>query len=301
MRNLDLDALQIFKAVAEQGGVARAAVHLNRVQSNVSTRLRQLEASLGAPLFRRQNRRLVLSDQGRVLLAYAERLLRLAEEAQVAVRDGTPQGVLRIGTMESTAAARLPPVLAHFHAAWPQVRLELVTGTSAALVNKVRNYEVDAAFVAWPFDAEGLESEHVFLEILALISPLSAPAVSSPTDLAARSVIAFTAGCSYRRILESWLGQQGVSSARVMEFASYHAIVACVAAGAGVAIVPRSVLNVLQAQDTVRVQDLPAPFDSAVTMLVWRGDDSSPALAAFREALQGAQSASVRKTEMAAA
>ncbi len=301
MRNLDLDALQIFKAVAEQGGVARAAVHLNRVQSNVSTRLRQLEASLGAPLFRRQNRRLVLSDQGRVLLAYAERLLRLAEEAQVAVRDGTPQGVLRIGTMESTAAARLPPVLAHFHAAWPQVRLELVTGTSAALVNKVRNYEVDAAFVAWPFDAEGLESEHVFLETLALISPLSAPAVSSPTDLAARSVIAFTAGCSYRRILESWLGQQGVSSARVMEFASYHAIVACVAAGAGVAIVPRSVLNVLQAQDAVRVQDLPAPFDSAVTMLVWRGDDSSPALAAFREALQGAQSASVRKTEMAAA
>lgn len=301
MRNLDLDALQIFKAVADQGGVARAAAHLNRVQSNVSTRLSQLEASLGAPLFRRQNRRLVLSDQGRVLLAYADRLLRLAEEAQEAVRNGTPQGVLRIGTMESTAAARLPPVLARFHAAWPQVHLELVTGTSAALVNKVRNYEVDAAFAAWPFDAEGLESEHVFLETLALISPLSAPAVSSPTDLAARSVIAFTAGCSYRRILESWLGQQGVSSARVMEFASYHAIVACVAAGAGVAIVPRSVLNVLQAQDAVRVQDLPAPFDSAVTMLVWRGDDSSPALAAFREALQGAQNASVRKTEMAAA
>mgnify|MGYP001956032727 FL=1 len=68
MRNLDLDALQIFKAVADQGGVARAAQHLNRVQSNVSTRLKQLEASLNAPLFRRQNRRLVLSDQGLSLI-----------------------------------------------------------------------------------------------------------------------------------------------------------------------------------------------------------------------------------------
>lgn len=78
MRNLDLDALQIFKAVADHGGVARAAAHLNRVQSNVSTRLKQLEATLETPLFRRQNRRLVLSEQGRVLLSYADRMLRLS-------------------------------------------------------------------------------------------------------------------------------------------------------------------------------------------------------------------------------
>ena len=62
MRNRDLDALQIFKAVADHGGVSRAAAHLNRVQSNVSTRLKQLEATLETPLFRRQNRRLVLSE-----------------------------------------------------------------------------------------------------------------------------------------------------------------------------------------------------------------------------------------------
>ena len=117
----------------------------------MSTRLKQLEAALDAPLFRRQNRRLVLSDQGRVLLSYADRLLRLSAEAQQAVRDGAPRGTLRLGTMESTAAARLPPVLAAYHAAWPQVRIELVTGTSAALAAKVRDYELEAAFVAEPF------------------------------------------------------------------------------------------------------------------------------------------------------
>ncbi|MGE8675842.1 MULTISPECIES: LysR family transcriptional regulator [Achromobacter] len=286
MRNLDLDALQIFKAVADQGGVARAAQHLNRVQSNVSTRLKQLEVSLNAPLFRRQNRRLVLSDQGRVLLSYADRLLRLSDEAQAAVRDGAPQGVLRIGTMESTAAARLPPILAAYHAAWPQVGIELVTGTSGALAAKVRNFEIEAAFVAQPFPAEGLATLDAFQEDLTLISPLAWGAIASPRDLGDRSVIAFAAGCSYRRILESWLNHEGVAAGRVMEFASYHAIVACVAAGSGVAIVPRSVLAVLGAEHSVCVSALTGPYATALTQLVWRADDDSPALQALRQQLQ---------------
>ena len=289
MRNLDLDALQIFKAVADQGGVARAAAHLNRVQSNVSTRLKQLETSLGTPLFRRQNRRLVLSDQGRVLLSYADRLLRLSDEAQSAVRDGALQGVLRIGTMESTAAARLPPILAAYHEAWPKVRIELVTGTSGALAAKVRNYEIEAAFVAQPFPADGLAAMDAFKEELALISPLAWAPIRSAKDLVNRSVIAFAAGCSYRRILESWLNQEGIAPDKVMEFASYHAIVACVAAGTGVAIVPRSVLAVLGAEHSVRVGALSGSHGHALTQLVWRADDDTPALQALRSRLQAPQ------------
>ncbi|KXJ65405.1 LysR family transcriptional regulator [Achromobacter xylosoxidans] len=289
MRNLDLDALQIFKTVADQGGVARAAAHLNRVQSNVSTRLKQLETSLGTPLFRRQNRRLVLSDQGRVLLSYADRLLRLSDEAQSAVREGALQGVLRIGTMESTAAARLPPILAAYHEAWPKVRIELVTGTSGALAAKVRNYEIEAAFVAQPFPAEGLAAMDAFKEELALISPLAWAPIRSAKDLVNRSVIAFAAGCSYRRILESWLNQEGIAPDKVMEFASYHAIVACVAAGTGAAIVPRSVLAVLGAEHSVRVGALSGSHGQALTQLVWRADDDTPALQALRGRLQAPQ------------
>ncbi|MGN6456872.1 MAG: LysR substrate-binding domain-containing protein [Achromobacter mucicolens] len=289
MRNLDLDALQIFKTVADQGGVARAAAHLNRVQSNVSTRLKQLETSLGTPLFRRQNRRLVLSDQGRVLLSYADRLLRLSAEAQSAVREGALQGVLRIGTMESTAAARLPPILAAYHEAWPKVRIELVTGTSGALAAKVRNYEIEAAFVAQPFPADGLAAMDAFKEELALISPLAWAPIGSVKDLVNRSVIAFAAGCSYRRILESWLNQEGIAPDKVMEFASYHAIVACVAAGTGVAIVPRSVLAVLGAEHSVRVGALSGSHGQALTQLVWRADDDTPALQALRSRLQAPQ------------
>src|SRR6185369_4579254 len=109
---MDLVELQIFKAVAESGGITKAASRLHSVQSNVTTRIKQLERSLGTRLFHRQNRKLVLSSEGRLLLAYADRLLRLSAEAQAAVRNGAPQGQLRIGSLESTAATRLPPLLA---------------------------------------------------------------------------------------------------------------------------------------------------------------------------------------------
>ena len=144
----------------------------------MSTRLKQLEAALDAPLFRRQNRRLVLSDQGRVLLSTPTACCGCRPRRSRPCATA-PRGTLRLGTMESTAAARLPPVLAAYHAAWPQVRIELVTGTSAALAAKVRDYELEAAFVAEPFPAEGLASTEAFAETLVLISPRAWP--RSPT------------------------------------------------------------------------------------------------------------------------
>ncbi|HYG44436.1 MAG TPA: LysR substrate-binding domain-containing protein, partial [Bordetella sp.] len=229
--------------------------------------------------------RLVLSAQGRLLLDYAERLLRLSDEAQAALRDGTPRGLLRVGTMESTAAARLPPILAAYHGAWPQVSIELVSGTSGALVNKIHRGEIEAAFVAQPYAEEGLDGVLAFTEELVLISPLAGVPVATAQDLRDATLIAFSTGCSYRRILEAWLAQENVAAGRTMEFASYHAIVACVAAGAGVAIVPRSVLDILQAAQTLRVCALPPPFVRARTMLVWRRGHQSPALDALRAEL----------------
>ena len=89
---MDLAELRIFKAVAEHGGVNKAAARLNRVPSNVTTRVKQLEESLGTKLFVRQNRRLALSEEGRLLLTYADRLLRLSSEAETALRNGKPRG-----------------------------------------------------------------------------------------------------------------------------------------------------------------------------------------------------------------
>lgn len=287
MRTLDLDALHIFRTVAQQGGITRAAAKLNRVQSNVTTRVKQLEERLGTQLFVRERGRLTLSPEGHLLLTYADELLRLSSEAQAAVKSGKPRGSFRVGTLESTAAVRLPAILARYHRAYPEVQIDLVTGTSGALVARVLAFEIEAAFVAEPFTHAGLAMDHAFDEELVVIAPRNAAKIRGPRDVAGRTVIAFAAGCSYRRRLEEWLQSEGVVPSQVMEFGSYHAIVACVCAGAGIAIVPKSVLKLANAAKQVEIGRLPARAAKARTMLVWRAAHQSIALEALRAELRG--------------
>ena len=283
---MDLAELKIFKAVAEQGGINKAAAALHRVQSNVTTRVKQLEERVGAKLFHRQGRRLVLSSEGKVLLAYADRMLRLSDEAHAALKGHGPHGVFKLGALESTAATRLPPILARYHRGYPAVRLELVTGTSGALVDRVLRGEIEAAFVAEPFAEKNLESQHVFTEELVLITPKGHRRVTRPQDIDERVVLAFTTGCSYRRRLESWLGRSSIVAERIMEYGSYHAITACVAAGGGIAVVPKSVLRTTSVEGQVAVHSLPASVADAKTMLVWRAGHRSTPLDTLRQELR---------------
>jgi len=138
-RSLELSDLALFKTVAEAGGVTRAAHRLHRVQSNVTARVKRLEAHLGVPLFVRARRGMSLTPEGRRLLDYADRLLALAEEAQADVGDRSPRGRLLIGAMESTAAVHLPRLLSTLHARYPALEVQLVTATSGVLVAQVRS------------------------------------------------------------------------------------------------------------------------------------------------------------------
>jgi DNA-binding transcriptional LysR family regulator len=275
MRTIDLESLEIFRAVVQEGGIVRAANKLNRVQSNVTTRIKQLEERLGLQLFRRQGRSLVISPEGELLLSYAQRLFRLADEAESELRNGKPMGVFRVGSLESTAGSRLAPILSRFHRLYPGVVVELVTGTTGALVQRVSNFEIEAAFISEPFTAPGLESLKVFEEELVLITAKDAAEVTRPGDLAGSTLIAFANGCSYRMRLEDWLGTSGVMPARTLEFASYQAMIACVAAGTGFAMVPKSLLFALRAANDVKQHELPAKVRRNHTHLVWSGVPST--------------------------
>jgi len=282
---MDLSDLVIFKTVAEEGGIVRAARKLHRVQSNVTTRIKQLEASIGAQLFFRDRRRLVLSPNGESLLVYADKLLRLADEARTALSGQPPSGVLRLGALESTCASRLPAVLSRFHAAFPNVRVALQTGTNDALTAAVKERRLDAAFIAEaPVDRE-LTALPLFRERLVLISPLGHGPIGGPRDVRDDAVIAFPNGCAYRRILERWLGAKSIAALRILELSSYHAIVACVASGTGVALVPESVLDVVRTGDVTR-HPLPQVLASIVTPLIWRAAEASPSVTALESLLR---------------
>src|SRR4051794_17625289 len=168
---MELSDLLTFSVVARLGGITRAADELNTAQSNVTQRVKALEAEIGTALFERHSRGMTLTGAGRRLLPYAQRMAALSREAMLAARDdGEPKGPLAIGSMETTAAVRLPSLLAEFHRRFPAVRLTLRTSTTADLVTGVLDGTFDGAFVAGPIEHAELDSRVAFREELVLVS-----------------------------------------------------------------------------------------------------------------------------------
>ena len=273
--------LQVFKSVVDEGGVIKAASKLHRVPSAVTTRIKQLEASVGVKLFHREKQRLHLSPAGELLLDYAERLIQLSDEARNAVSGTAPRGVLRLGSLESTAASRLPTILAGFHQRYPEVRLELVTGTNDAVVSQLVERKLDAAFIAEPPAVRNLDHVPVFSERLTIISDIGHAPIKRPRDVEGATIIAFPEGCAYRRVLQRWLGSDSLAPFRVLEMASYHAIVACVTAGTGIALIPESVLDTMPHAKVLRHPIAKAQGD-ITTPLVWRRGEISSSVLALR-------------------
>lgn len=286
---MDLESLRIFQTVAAELSITQAAVRLGRAPSNVTTRIQQLEADIGTALFVRTGKRLALARAGEHFLGYAQRLLALEAEARHVVTGGAYGGQLHIGAMESTAASRLPALLAAYHTRFAQTQLELTTGPSRGLLEMVRNGALDCAFAALPAEFDeaaalaelGLSSRPVWQEELLLLLPATEGAVADPAALRTRALAAFKPGCTYRTLAEQRLGIAGRTDWRIQEMGSYHAMVACVAAGACVTVLPRSVLalgNAPSALQTLALGDV-------ATHLVWRTHYDVPAFRHLRELL----------------
>ncbi|AIO43087.1 LysR family transcriptional regulator [Burkholderia cenocepacia] len=278
---MDLESLKIFCVVAAELSITRAAARLGRVQSNVTTRIQQLEADVGVELFVRTGKRMSLSTAGERFLAYAQRFLALEEEARHVVTGGIDGGALRIGCMESTAASRLPTLLAGYHTRYPATRLEITTGPSRQLLEHVRTGRLDCAFLALPPGVEhdvaleemGLSARNVWREELLLLLPPSESSARRASDVRTRSLAAFSQGCTYRAIAEERLGIAETTDWNVQEMGSYHAMIACVSAGACVALLPKSVLELVKAPPALKT--LPAGY--AETCLIWRNEYDVPA------------------------
>ena len=265
---LDLTDLKYFATVAQEGGVTRAAERLFRVQSNVTTRVKKLEAQLGLSLFHRDGKRMVLTADGHRLLDYAHRLLELAEEAERTVAGAHIGGVLRIGSMESTASVRLPKVLGRLNVEYPEIELELTTGNPVRLQELVLDGKVDVAFAAGVEPNKRLDRIAAFEEQVALVSLSSELSETAP-------LLVLETGCPHRALLQEWIESRGVSPARMIEIGSYHAMFGCVLAGMGTALVPESVIGTFPDQGLLKRHPLPNGPGTLVTDCFWRRDGLS--------------------------
>ena len=284
---MDAADLKVFEAVCRLGGMGRAAEELHTVQSNVTTRIRQLEDELGTPLFRRHARGVEPTQAGRRLLPYASQIARLLIEARRATLDaGTPQGPLVIGSLETTTALHLTGFLADFAVAHPAVDLTLQTGTTCELLEKVLDHRLEGAFVCGPVTHPDLSAERVFTEELVLLTPTPITSLKALARSGDVRIVVLRRGCSYRQRLEDLLARHGVPAPRVMEFGILEAVFGCVAAGLGVTLLPRALIGPVWSEGRVAVHAL-APRNGLVeTVFIRRRDGCvSSALGALLAAL----------------
>ena len=272
---METSALRMFRAVAETGSVSRAAERMNCVQSNVTARLRKLEEELGTPLFTRTTRGMAPTPAGRVLQGYAQRLLGLVDEAERAVRAVRKgAGPLSLGSMETTAAVRLPAILARFHHQYPDVELSLLTGNSEEMVHAVLDRRLDGALVGGRIDHAELCSKIIYNEELVLVH--DGQIGDKPV------LLTFRRGCSYRAQAERWLRETGRLPVRMMEFGTLDGILGCVSAGMGCTVLPRTVVDRPQYTGMLCFEPLPAAIADVPTQLIWRADaPPNPTLDAF--------------------
>jgi len=265
---MDIKDLLVFTTVVEEKNISKAAKSLSYVQSNVTMRIQQLEAELGTKLFQRSGKGVTLTSSGELLHRYAEQILRLTNEATAAVQSSshTPIGPLKIGATESTAALRLPPLLSTYCTAYPDVDFILETHTTDVLIQLVLERKLEGAFVAGSCDHPDLNSLFTQDEELVLVSRHPLPSLYSLNDM---NLLAFSSECAYRHRLEMLMTKEAVFPKRILEFGTIEAIIGCVKAGMGVAVMMKSIVS---NYNSLTLTPLPQPYRKVPTFFITRKD-----------------------------
>ncbi|AGN84269.1 MULTISPECIES: putrescine utilization regulator PtrR [Enterobacteriaceae] len=285
---MDLTQLEMFNAVAQTGSITQAAQKVHRVPSNLTTRIRQLESDLGVDLFIRENQRLRLSPAGHSFLRYSQQILALVDEARMVVAGDEPQGLFSLGALESTAAVRIPATLAQYNQRYPRIQFDLATGPSGTMIDGVLEGRLSAAFVDGPIMHPGLEGIPVYREEMMIVAPVGHEVITHAAQVNGASIYAFRANCSYRRHFESWFHADRATPGKIHEMESYHGMLACVIAGAGLALIPRSMLESMPGHHQVEAWPLAENWRWLTTWLVWRRGAKTRHLEAFIALLNAA-------------
>lgn len=296
---MEIHDLRVFLAVAEEGNITRAAQRLGYVQSNVTARIRQLESELDTSLFYRHSRGVSLTPTGETVLSYAKKIVTLCSEVQRAIQDeSNPSGPLRIGSMETTAAIRLPEVLTAYHEAYPNVDLYLTTGPTEQLLQSVLEYKIDGAFVAAPIEHPEIVQETFVEEELVLISNSKKSPLLALQSIQERTLLVFRTGCTYRSQLKKWLYDEGIYPEKVMEFGTLDAILGCVRAGLGFSLIPKSVIEHGDRDNLITYHEIPDKYGRVKTIFIRRQDSLiTPALYRFLQVIRESFSRTRKGTE----
>jgi DNA-binding transcriptional LysR family regulator len=232
-------------AIAESGTFTAGALRVHITQAAISMQIRQLENELGARVFVRAPRHVILTEAGEHLLQRARQILREHDAAldEIAELAGAERGRLRIGSASAMILTDpLPKILKELRRQHPAAEVAVISGTSGALVDQILAGELDIAFVSLPVDVRGIQTERLSEDqLVAIASPrhkLAKQRTISAYTLAGEKLILGERGGNTRRLIDQFFAQAGVSLHVAMELSRQAAIRRMVEEDMGVGIVP---------------------------------------------------------------
>ena len=292
--HVELRHLSALHALAKTGAFGRAAEHLGYPQSSVSQQIAALEQLVGQRLVERTRGSSVveLTEAGRLLLRHAEAILaRLhTAEADFAAYAAGAAGELRVGVFQSVGTRILPELLREFMAAWPGVRVRpFETDDDQQLLGAIEQGRLDLAFAMSPLPEGPFASQELLRDPYVLIVPGAWPIAAHaatrrvPIELIAELPLVNFETCRTAVRVENELRRRGQQPEVVFRSDNNGAVQGMVAAGLGVALMPR--LTIDEHDERVRVLEVPSDFPPRIVCLVWHRERyRSPAAAAFVEA-----------------
>ncbi len=276
---MDLAALEMFVAVAEERSFSRAAERMFRTQPAVSLAVQRLEKELGEALFDRSRKTGTLTEAGRTLFTYARRLLSLRDEAKAAVGElkGMHRGRLAIGANESTSLYLLPPLLLAFRRRYPGVKIEVYRNVSERIPSEVIERNLDCGFLTYDPVVSALRSRIVHRDQLVLVvAPghrLAGRKDVTVPELGRETFVAHNARTPARTQVFELFARHQTPLNITIELSTLETIKEFVARRAGAAILPRLALRgALESGELVEV-----PVDGLriekVTRVVYRSEE----------------------------
>ncbi len=242
---MEIRQLRAFVAIAESGTFTAGALRVHVTQAAISMQIRQLENEIGAKVFVRAPRHVILTEAGEQLLRRARHILREHDAAldEIAELAGAERGRLRIGSASAMVLTeKLPAILKELRKQHPAAEIGVTSGTSEVLVDQILAGEVDIAFVSLPVDVRGIKTERLSEDqLVAIASPrhkLSKQKTISAYTLAGERLILGERGGNTRRLIDQFFAQAGVTLRVAMELSRQQAIRRMVEEDMGVGIVP---------------------------------------------------------------
>jgi DNA-binding transcriptional LysR family regulator len=230
--NLDMDALRSLVAILRLGGLARAAERIGRSPSAISQQMRKLEAQLGEPLFRKQGRRVVLTEAGDRVQAYARRILELNDEAVHAVRGAAIEGTVRFGLPGDFAESWLPAALGQFRQAYPAVRVDVLVEPNRRLLERLDRGELDLVLAM--NQGARADAEHLATLPMRWIGLKGTGKLVRPDSVL--DLALYQPPCFFRQAGTAALDRAGIAWRPAFVTASLHSLWAGVGAGLGITV-----------------------------------------------------------------